>query len=233
MSIALIITSILPALVLVGFIIFKDKNNPEPKKKLLIAFGLGMISGPASLLLIDLFRVMGLFSDNPTTFVGVVIQAFFQAAVPEEIMKFLALWIVVKTTKEFDEYFDGIVYAVCVGMGFAALENVLYLVGAGDAWVRLGIQRALLSVPGHYADAVLMGIFFSLAYFGTENVRQNQIYTLLYPILAHGLYDTVCSTGDTIPSWLAILIDVAALAAFIYLQRYLSKRLKTHLQLDQ
>ena len=73
--------------------------------------------------------------------------------------------VVVRKNKYFDERIDGIVYAVAISMGFAAFENVLYLVDNYEEWLSVGLSRAVLSVPGHYAFAVLMGYYYSKVYF--------------------------------------------------------------------
>ena len=99
---------------------------------------------------------------NPTDLFDTTIQAFFVAALPEESFKLLALWLLLRKNPYFDEHFDGIVYAVCVGLGFAAVENVFFVVGEEGNWMGVAVNRALLAVPGHYAFAVLMGYYYSV-----------------------------------------------------------------------
>ena len=135
-----------------------------------------------------------LFGDgSPSTLFGTTTLAFFVAAVPEEAFKLLALWLVLRKNPYFDEHFDGIVYAVCVGLGFAAIENIGYLIMMED-WVLVAIARALLAVPGHYAFAVLMGYFYSVYHF-VDHSRKTAACVLLVPILAHGIYDALAMSG--------------------------------------
>ena len=101
---------------------------------------------------------------EPTTLIGSTMQAFVVAALPEESFKLLALWLVLRKNPFFDEHFDGIVYAVCVELGFAAVENIFY-VFSEEEWVTVAISRALLAVPGHYAFAILMGYYYSVYHF--------------------------------------------------------------------
>ena len=120
------------------------------------------------------------------------------AAVPEEGFKLLALWLVLRKNPYFDEHFDGIVYAVCVGLGFAAIENLGYVLMHADMWLSVAITRALLAVPGHYAFAVFMGYYYSLYHFGQKST-QNLLSIFLIPVLAHGCYDAFALSGSVEP----------------------------------
>jgi hypothetical protein len=93
----------------------------------------------------------------------------------------------------FDEHFDGIVYAVCVGLGFAAIENVAYVLKAED-WAGVAITRALLAVPGHYAFAILMGYYYSIYHF-VDHSPKVAARVLLAPVVAHGIYDSLAMSG--------------------------------------
>jgi RsiW-degrading membrane proteinase PrsW (M82 family) len=135
---------------------------------------------------------------SPTTLTGSTIEAFLVAAVPEEGFKLLALWLVLRKNPYFDEYFDGIVYAVCVGLGFAAIENLGYVLGHADMWMSVAISRALLAVPGHYAFAVFMGYYYSLYHFGQRSSRI-LLSIFLVPVLAHGCYDAFALSGTVEP----------------------------------
>ena len=131
---------------------------------------------------------------SPSTIVGTTVEAFFVAAIPEESFKLLALWLVLKKNPYFDEHFDGIVYAVCVGLGFAALENVGYLFNNIDNWMSVALLRSLLTVPGHYAFAVLMGYYYSKYHF-VDHSRRTAALVIVAPVLVHGLYDALLMTS--------------------------------------
>ncbi len=96
-------------------------------------------------------------------------DSFFLAAIPEEISKWLVLYWIVWKSREFDEHYDGIIYAVFVSLGFALVENIMYVVNRG---MGVALIRAVLSVPGHGSFGVLMGYYFSLAKFGPVTQRQ-------------------------------------------------------------
>ncbi len=117
-------------------------------------------------------------------------EAFLEAAIPEELFKFLLLYLIVWNSRHFDEYFDGIIYATFVSLGFACFENILYVFEEG---VGTGIMRAITAVPGHFFFAVVMGYYFSIAKFVQSRSRAvNLTKAVLYPIILHGVYDSIC-----------------------------------------
>lgn len=184
--------AILPPLLL-WIYVWKHDAHPEPSGQLLKAVLLGVaISIPVSL--VENVIEFILLGDGAETLIGTTIDAFFVAALPEESFKLLALWLVLRKNRNFDEHYDGIVYAVCVGLGFAAVENVFY-VFSDDDWAEVAILRALLAVPGHYAFAVLMGYYYSLYHF-VDRTPQTAICILLVPFVAHGVYDALVFSGD-------------------------------------
>ena len=152
-----------------------------------------------------------------------IADAFLVAAIPEEVFKFIALYILVRKNPYFDEHIDGIVYAVFVGLGFAALENVFYLFDDED-WVSTAVGRSLLSVPGHYAFAVLMGYYYSLYHF-VEHSLKNAVCVLFAPILAHGIYDSLAMSGDVDP-YLGMLCFVLLIAFCIRIHKIARNRIK-------
>lgn len=193
MVILIILAALLPAALLWLYIWKKDPQK-EPTSWLIKATLWGVaICIPVGILEIGLDAVI-FGGVKPTTLFGTTAWSFFIAAVPEESFKLLALWLVLRKNPYFDEHFDGIVYAVCVGLGFAALENVGYLFKE-DNWVIVAISRSLLSVPGHYAFAVLMGYFYSVYHF-IDHSKKNAVYILLIPVLAHGIFDALVLSGS-------------------------------------
>lgn len=130
----------------------------------------------------------------PTDLWSSTAQAFLLAAVPKEAAKLFALWMVLRKNPYFDEHFDGIVYAVCVGLGFATIENVFYVLQSEEEWLTVGIARSLLAVPGHYAFAVLMGFYYSLYHF-VDHSKKTAVCILLVPVIAHGIYDAIAFSG--------------------------------------
>jgi RsiW-degrading membrane proteinase PrsW (M82 family) len=194
----LITAAILPAILLWIYTCRRDAQ-PEPISQMLKAFLYGaVICLPVSFVEQGISVLLFGPEGSPTTLTGSTIEAFLVAAVPEEGFKLLALWLVLRKNPYFDEHFDGIVYAVCVGLGFAAIENLGYVLMHADMWLSVAITRALLAVPGHYAFAVFMGYYYSLYHFGQKST-QNLLSIFLIPVLAHGCYDAFALSGSVEP----------------------------------
>ena len=156
MALLLIGLSILPVIILLITIYRQDKYEKEPFWLLMLAFIGGIVS-----IFLDLLLIQGVI--NPIWYSdSVFYSAFWEAGFPEELCKFIVLFLLIWWNKNFNEHMDGIVYATFVGLGFACLENILYVLDGG---VGVGIIRALISVPGHFLFGVMMGYFLSLAKF--------------------------------------------------------------------
>lgn len=193
----LIIAALAPVAVLLWQILRRDAANPEPPRMLAKAFLYGMISTAVTFVLLPFTEALGdLIVLNDTALSVAFKQAFFSAALPEEGAKLLMLWLLLRNNPYFDERFDGIVYAVCVGMGFAAVENVLYLFSNYDSWLSVGIVRALFAVPGHFFDAVIIGYYYSHYHFGTRRNPATKALILAAPVVAHGIYDGILFSYD-------------------------------------
>jgi len=190
------IAAVLPALLLMAFIWFKDEKK-EPLSRLVIAVCAG-IAICVPVVFMEMAVKNFLFGGGePTTLIGSTIQAFFVAAFPEEGFKLLALWLILRRNPYFDEHFDGIVYAVYVSLGFALVENIGY-VASSEAWFSVATSRALLAVPGHYAFAVLMGYYYSTYHF-VDRSPKTAVRILLVPVMAHGVYDAIAMSGSVNP----------------------------------
>lgn len=193
----MLLAALLPAFFLAFYIWCKDPVA-EPVQWLIRAF----LMGVAICLPVAFFETWvsrWLFpSGAPVTLIGTTVQAFLVAAVPEEAAKLLALFLILRKNPWFDEHFDGIVYAVYVGLGFAALENVAYVLSAGDQWMTVAAMRALLAVPGHYGFAILMGYYYSMYHFVKPSFA-NGLKVFLAPVMAHGVYDSLAMSGAVDP----------------------------------
>lgn len=226
MLITLIIAAALPSLVLIGYVCFKDRLSPEPPKMLLKAFFFGILSTVVSLTMSVPASLFGLYPTEPVTVGGHIAVALFGAALPEELAKLFMLWLVLRRNKYFDESFDGIVYAVCVGMGFAFAENIGYLAQAGEYWVNLGITRGLISVPGHYAFAVAMGFYYSCYHFGGRRLL-NGILMIALPVALHAIFDAILMVSSASEHvGISAILTLMFFVFFFIMQRYAQKRLK-------
>lgn len=227
----ILLAALAPIAILAYYIYRRDKFQKEPVKELLKAFGMGILSIPVSLLISTPLEFAGFYSMETQTLLDAVKLSFLGAAIPEEIAKFLMLWLFVRKSRCFDENVDGIVYASVVSLSFAAVENILYLVTNYESWISVGITRALFSVPGHFFFGVLMGYYYSLFRFYPAAGRKVKWLVLGAPILAHGLFDTVLFSVEVLPG-----LSAALMIAFILLCNSLRKRasrsIAEHLERD-
>ena len=197
MSILILLAAALFPAIFLWYYIWKQDPQPEPTSWLVKAtsYGVGIIVPVfigESVIQLCLFG-----EEGPTSLIGTTIEAFFIAALPEESFKLLALWLILRKNPYFDEHFDGIVYAVCVGLGFAAIENIGFVFQEGNG-LAVAINRALFAVPGHYAFAVLMGYYYSLYHF-VDHTSRTAVCVLAIPVIAHGLYDAIILGGVVNP----------------------------------
>src|SRR4051812_19640135 len=118
----LIALAIAPGLAICLYIFHRDAYNREPKQNLLFAFLLGAVMIVPAAITEELF--MRSFNNSIT---GVAATAFIVVALTEELVKFIILRFYAYRRKSFDEPLDGIVYSVVISMGFATLENIMYV----------------------------------------------------------------------------------------------------------
>ncbi len=184
MDIAFIaVSALVPSLLLMAYFHQRDAF-PEPQGVLWTTFGLGvLITVPVSAVAMALDRVAESFADP---YAYGFASAFLGAAIPEELFKLLVLWFYAARHFEFDEPMDGIVYGVAASLGFASLENVLYVAGGG---VPVAILRALSAVPGHAFLGAIMGFYVGQARFDPARRRAHVGRAIAVPIVLHGLYD--------------------------------------------
>ena len=201
-----LLAALLPVAILLFYIYKKDKFCPEPTAQLEKAFVFGVLSVPLSLCVSVPLHLLGLVTYNYATITECIGSAFLGAAIPEESAKLFMLWLFLRKNKFYDEKVDGIVYAVCISLGFAALENIIYIFGNLDTFVWISFLRALFAVPGHFCFGIMMGYYYSLAKFYPQSRTTNKILILAAPIFAHGVYDSIL---------FVISSEISALLSFI------------------
>lgn len=223
-----LLSALIPAIALLGYIYWRDRKSPEPVKQLLKATALGVLSIPLTLCVVNPLQSVGLIVDDAYTFADAINISFLGAAIPEELSKLFVLWLFLRKNPFFDERMDGIVYAVCVSLGFAGLENIMYVIGDAD-WMSVALTRAFTAVPGHFCFGVIMGYFYSLAKFGTQKKRYYSAMALIAPIVAHGIYDTIAFTvGLNISVGLSVMLMLLFLVFCFYLWKWAAKSIKSH-----
>jgi protease PrsW len=181
----LLILALAPGIAICFWIYHQDKYEKEPVDRLLLAFVWGCLSTVPAILAQLYFKQW----ENPDDFIRTGIYSFFVIALTEELSKFYFLRYYAYPDKNFNEPFDGIVYAVMIGMGFATLENVLYVLNTEGGSFALGLGRAFTAVPAHAAFAVMMGSYVGLAKFIPEKREAYMFSGLVMAVAFHGLYD--------------------------------------------
>ena len=177
----LLALAIAPVAAIIWFIIHLDRLNKEPWKMLVRTFLFGILSIiPAVLLEMYGMRWLG----EVNTIAKAAAEAFLVIGFVEELAKYFFLRTYIYKNKFFDEPFDGIVYAVMISLGFAALENVLYVMQGG---MGTAIARMFTAVPAHATFAVLMGFWMGKA--KMENKPWLNWVGLLSATAFHGAYD--------------------------------------------
>lgn len=207
-TIFMYVSALFPAVLLFIFVWKKDQKK-EPFIQLFKAMLIGALAVIPIIVIEYVIKMLLFQGGEPTSIIGAVGDAFLVAAIPEEAGKFLALWLILRKNPYFDEHFDGIVYAVCIGLGFATFENIGYIVGK-ESWAYIAFGRALLAVPGHYAYAVIMGYYYAVYHF-IDHSPKTAACALLIPIMLHGTYDALLSMIAVKP-----IIIVVAFLVFIY-----------------
>jgi protease PrsW len=189
----LLAIAIAPGLVICLFIYFKDKYNREPLGLMIVSFIMGMLAIiPAVIIQIALTKPVEHIMGEGIYYVAVF--SYLIVALSEEGSKFLVLRFIPYRRKAFDDPFDGIVYAVVVGMGFATLENIGYVMQHG---LGTGLLRMFLSVPAHATFAVLMGYHVGLAKFDPANKKRHLLLAIFWPVFFHGTFDFFLFVGKT------------------------------------
>lgn len=190
-----LIPALLPVFIVLWYVYRKDKMEREPLSMIFKVLFMGAIFAiPCAAA--EEFAISML--DNltfQTTISYSLAENVFGIAFVEELAKWLVLMIFVWNNKNFNYRYDGVVYAVTSSLGFAALENVLYIINYGTG---ISVGRAIFSIPGHASFGVFMGAYLAMA----KNARVNGNYFLRHfflllsiavPTVIHGCYDFLLS----------------------------------------
>lgn len=162
-----------------------DRHEREPVPRLFLTFFFGILTAIPS--------IIGEYALEKTTglatgpqFVETLTYTFVVVALVEEFFKWLVVMVYAYPSKQFNEPYDGIMYAVAVSLGFAAIENIGYSLMEG---LEVAILRMFTAVPMHAMCGIIMGYYFGSAKFRNSFKIGYMIIALLAPVLIHGLYD--------------------------------------------
>lgn len=184
MNLSLLGLALAPGLAIAIYIYWKDKFDREPRRLMLWAFILGALSIIPAVLMEESWTRNGFTKGN--TLGQTFFYAFVVVGFSEEFCKYLAVRFFLFNKSAFNEPYDGITYSVMVSMGFATLENVLYVAEGGLA---TAIMRIFTAVPAHAAFAVIMGYFVGMAKFDENRKLLYLITGILLATAFHGAYD--------------------------------------------
>ena len=179
----LIVAAIVPAVLLVWFFRSRDLH-PEPRRVIWTTFALGVVIIVPECLVAMPLAALGKGIADPVA--HGLYGAVFTAALPEESFKFLVVVLYCMRHRAFDEPMDGVVYGAVTGLGFACLENVLYVAQGSFAEA---VMRGLTAVPNHACLGAIMGYFVGRAKFAVTGRGALLARALLVPALFHALYD--------------------------------------------
>ena len=181
----LLISALAPVAAVIIYIYVKDKYEKESKRYLTLAFVLGGIVSIIITTILYMFFDLFLPLKNDHSIWQQFVKAFFVVAFIEEFSKYIMVRGFLQPRKVFNEPFDGIVYAVMVSMGFAAVENVMYVLQGG---IDVALLRAFTAIPAHATFGIIMGYYMGKAKFSKNRMKWNLI-GLSLAILFHGAYD--------------------------------------------
>ena len=180
----LLALALAPVIAIISFIYLKDKYDKEPLRHLVVSFILGCLSTIPAIILETSFAK--LLPQNTLDIVNTLLWAFVFVAGSEEFVKYVMLKVYAVKQKDFDEPFDGIMYGVMVSLGFAAVENIMYVIEGGFT---VGVLRMFTAIPAHARFGIIMGYYFGLAWQDKKNALRHQLRGLLTAVVLHGIYD--------------------------------------------
>lgn len=184
----LIQAALAPAIICTIYIYIRDKYEKEPVRLLLM----GTIFGAyATSIIINIQNMLVPFFNTLSSNIGKLFMSFIISSWVEEFVKYVFLYFLVWRNKNFNERFDGIVYSVFVSLGFAAVENIMYVLNPEFGGLDTALSRAVFSVPGHAFFGVAMGYYFALGKFEPENKAKHLLMGYFAPWLLHGTYNTI------------------------------------------
>lgn len=185
----LVIIAIIPAVIIIFAMYLSDRHDREPFKVLLFTYILGALTVIPSIIVEEILIAFNIFPGV----LGAFYNAFIVAGLTEEYFKRLAVLKYPYKTKFFNEKLDGIVYSVFVTMGFATVENIIYVAFRYTNNPFIGLYRGIFSVPAHGVFGITMGYYLSLSKFDNnlERKRINMRKSLYMPVIMHGLFDFI------------------------------------------
>ena len=219
----ILLAGIVPAIYLIIKVYRMDKIEKEPLGLIVRLFIWGALTTFAAMILEEIGMIILDCAADPTTMLYVALENFIVVGISEEFVKRWALKRVSWKNPAFNYHFDAVVYAVTVSLGFAALENVLYIMDFG---LSIAPVRAVTSIPLHGICGVFMGFYYGNAKAAEQSgevskMQGQMLRSLLVPVLIHGFYDFTATLESDMAElvWLVFII-VLYIVAFRSLKKY-------------
>lgn len=190
---AVLSAGVAPAVALMSYFYLKDRIS-EPIPLIIRTFIFGIILVFPIMFIQYAFTAEGLSGNS-------FVQSFLIIAFTEEFFKWFIFLYTIYQHSEFDAHYDGIVYAVAISLGFATVENILYLFTNG---IEYAFSRALFPVSSHALFGVIMGFYFGKAKMSMMKKKRNIVLAFIMPYLLHGIYNYILKTVSS--NWLFLLI---------------------------
>ncbi|MFZ4542411.1 MAG: PrsW family intramembrane metalloprotease [Saprospiraceae bacterium] len=185
----LFLLAIAPSLIISQYIFRMDKYEREPRLQLIICFVLGILCTLPAMNME--WWGKHLINSDPHNLLKAFLFSTFIIALTEEILKFFSLMLYAYPRKHFNEPMDGIVYSTMISMGFAAMENILYVQNNPADAYEIVIARAFTAVPAHGLFGLAMGYCVGKAKMASSPLVKLEfcLTGLLVAIIFHGTYD--------------------------------------------
>lgn len=190
--ISLLTAAFAPGIALLIYFYLNDRYKPEPFRHVIRMFIVGILIVLPTLII---QRGIILAFDYNDFWL-----AFFISGAIEEVIKWFFLYYMIYNHPVFDEPYDAIVYAVAISLGFATLENLIYIWSYQASFTAM-LMRGLLPVSGHALFGVAMGYYLGKAKF-EQSTKRFLVLAIIYPVFWHGLYDYILLSVE---SWLVVI----------------------------
>lgn len=213
------IYSIIP-IIIVAFLIYNLDKHKEPLSLLIELFLGGLISTFIVFLITTLLKIFFkeiTIINSTLPNIKLFINILITVGITEEISKWLTTYTIAYNNKEFDELYDIIVYSVLVSLGFATLENILYVTSSVNI-LQTALIRGIISIPAHTALGIIMGSFLGFAKIAEINnnpkeKNKNILYSIVIPVELHTIFD-FCSISTN--QYISLFLYIFAIILIIY-----------------
>ena len=226
-----IFAAVLPAILILLYA-YKQDFFPEPPKIVFKTF----LFGCATVLAVDLFiDVLDDYSEkNFTGETYYFFDSFIRAAFLEEFFKLTVIVFYCTRKSVFDEPMDGLIYGIAASLGYAAYENIGYVLYVGEyaPSFDLALTRAFSAVPAHALNGIVMGFFVAKSIFEKKNNYIYLILAILVPVAMHGSYNYSISSDLIHWQFVNVILFVSGLAA-IFMFRNLKRKQKAGIIYDK